>query len=133
MENSVIVEPMPVVERPGLIEEVAAAILAGKSLADIAKAMGAPPLALAAWLNKHHAKDYADALALRDDLMEREALAIADNAKPKTVNVARLRVDTRLKLAGRGNGEAQLGGQARPFEVIHRVIIDAAKRLPSGD
>ena len=131
--------PLSLLDRPGLIDDVIARTLEHKSIFMIAKELGMPPVTLYCWLRKHHAEEYAGALAVVDDILAHDALSIADEQKEAVRNdgslfdpdVSRdtLRVNTRLKLIGRGDLVAPMlpfGDGRRPIEVIHRVIIDNA-------
>lgn len=128
--SQVVAKPMPVLERPGLIDEVVAAFLAGNSLLEIAREMGAPPSAFAAWLNQHHPQAYGEALRLRADHLVRQCLPIADGATQETVQVDRLRIETRLRLAGKwdkamyGDQRQITGAGGGPVEVDVRQVGD---------
>lgn len=145
-------EALAVVDRPGLVEEVMAGVVARKSIAQIAEETGLGPIRLLAWINRYHAKDYNDAIAIRDDQMALEALLIADEQKEAIredgtkfdpdVPRDRLRVETRLKLIGRG-GDGHLSvnvgaggvsvehGNAR--DIIASRIAGIASRIGSPE
>lgn len=130
MQGEVVVSPLPVVDRPGLIDDVIAAVLAGNSLLEIAGEMKAPPSAFVAWLQQNHAQTYTDALAIRANEFAHQCIRIADEATPEDVSVARLRVETRLKLAGKwdkamyGDSRQITGPGGGPVEVDVREIGD---------
>lgn len=83
---------------------------------------------LLAWVNQdpERIEKFKFAMEVRAHILAEDALEIADSAKPKNVNVAKLRVDTRKFLASRYNpkwfGEKQevnhSGSVHNLFEVL---------------
>lgn len=87
----------------GVADMVCGMVSVGASLYDISKAEGMPYSVLWGWIKADEGRlaAYREALEARADLEAHRALEIADNASSDEVNLARLRVDTRLKLAGK--------------------------------
>jgi leucyl-tRNA synthetase len=91
------------------LAKVAALVLEGLSLAEIAEQLGAQPTKLFAWLAKEPARmaQFEQARAIRADRLAHECVAIADGVQgegnPEAVPRDTLRVKTRLQLAGKWN------------------------------
>lgn len=88
-------------------------LVGGERLKEIARAWGVPAGLFVHWYTTEHARDYAAALEARAEELAHEAVEIADEQseveKPgggtydPDVARDRLRVDTRLKIAGKWN------------------------------
>lgn len=95
---------------------------------EVCKRMGLHWGGLLAWVNQDESRveKFKFAMEVRAHLLAEDALNIADGAKPKTVNVAKLRVETRKWMASRFNpkwfGEKQevshSGTVTNLFEVL---------------
>ena len=77
----------------------------GETLKGVCKSRQWPYSMVAQWIveNPEIAQAYEGALALWGDALAQETIEIADNADPDMIQHAKLRVDTRTKLASRLN------------------------------
>lgn len=86
-----------------------------------------------AWVNQdpERQEKFKFAMEVRAHLLAEEAITIADGAKPKTVNVAKLRVDTRKWMASRLNpkqyGEKQEVNHSGVVHNLFHVLSDMAR------
>ena len=121
----------------GILAMVATRVAEGETLYEIARSQAIPYGVLWKWLNvESRMAEYEAALEAKADLEAHRALELADNATPEDVAVARLRVDTRLKLVGKwskgryGDGSGVVGsiggitiviGDVKP--VVERDVV----------
>jgi len=105
----------------------------GETLGEIAKAWGVPRGRFTEWVMEHHGEMYDSALKVNADRIAHEALAISDEQQEvekkdgttydPDVGRDKLRVDTRLKLAGKWD-RARYGEH-----VQHQVGVRAVLRV----
>lgn len=76
-------------------------ITEGETLHDIARAWALPKGRFVEWFSTEHADLYDSALKVWADQLAHEALEKADDASPETAKVAKLQVDTRLRIASK--------------------------------
>jgi len=84
----------------GLLDEVTDDVLEGCGLRDIAKRLGIPIGELGRFLYLHE-EGYRGMMRVKADLLAHETLGIADGVDVEQVAVAKLRIDTRFKLASK--------------------------------
>jgi len=90
--------------RQEIISAICTRLVDGESLRTICRDKDIPAIStVMLWLTQDEflSEQYARAKAEQADTLFQEVLEIADNAKSDTVNVARLRVDTRKWMAGK--------------------------------
>ena len=108
----------------------------GETLAQIAKSRGVPYGKLAEWITEDagRCEQYARATRLAMDLIAREVVAIADEAGETKVGVskAKLRVDTRMRLAGKLYREQYGDASQVSVQVKDDRMLDPATRLLEG-
>lgn len=73
---------------------------APERLSDIAKAWGLPRGRFVEWFTTEHAELYDSALRVLAGEMVLDALKESDDARRETVDVAKLKINTRLQVAG---------------------------------
>ena len=90
----------------GLLEtadEIMQRVCEGERLKQVCKSKGWPYAMVAQWVagNAEVNAAYEGALRIAADEMALSRMEVADNATPETVSVAKLQVDTGLRLAGK--------------------------------
>ena len=106
----------------------------GRTLASIAQQVGITRPKLNAWLLEDSRRDrYARAQELAASSLVDESLEIVDGADPQTVQVAKLRADTRRWIAGKLNRE-QWGDKEGPQVAIqiNTLHADLLRRRDEG-
>lgn len=89
---------------------------------------------LLAWIGNdpERQEKFKFAMEVRAHMLAEDALIIADKAKPKTVNVAKLQVDTRKWMASRLNpkqfGEKQEVNHSGTVHNLFAVLSDIARQ-----
>lgn len=95
----------PTIYSEELAEEICTSLMSGLSLRSICKREGMPNLDTVlvwAWDSKHpFSLHYARAREIQAETLADELVELADDASPETVNVQRLRVDTRKWVASK--------------------------------
>jgi hypothetical protein len=116
---------LSIVDSPETLAVLCARVSEGEALADVCRAWGVPKGQVGKWLmeDKSRMQAYENALALWADNEAQACMAIADGASPEDVSVAKLQIDTRLKLASKWN--AQRYGDNRKVEVSGNVGLIA--------
>lgn len=109
----------------------------------VCKKMGLSWGGLIRWVSEtpERLERFKGAMEVRAHLLAEDALAIADGAKPKDVNVAKLRVDTRKWMASRLNakwyGEKQevqhSGAVHNLFEVLSSISREERDVTPKTE
>ena len=91
------------VEDPFTVTVIVRRVAEGERLKEICRSRGWPYSVVAQWVAQTEdvGKAYEAALRIAADDLAQETVGIADGAEPETVGVAKLRVDTRQKLAGK--------------------------------
>lgn len=105
---------------PSTVSVIVQRVADGERLKEICRSRGWPYALVAQWVatQEEVAKAYEQALRLAADDLAQETVGIADGADPETVGVAKLQVDTRLKLSGK------LYRERYGEQVQHNVTID---------
>jgi len=120
----------------GLLDEVTDELLEGSSLKAIAEGMGLRVGELGRFLYLHE-EAYRGMMRVKADLLAHETLGIADSADAEDVAVAKLRIDTRFKLASKwdkvtyGDKDTQIGIGISPAQAgsggIQITFVDASE------
>jgi hypothetical protein len=116
--------PMQRWERDGgavAVSVIVQRVADGETLKEICRSRGWPYSVVAKWIAMDEVVKgaYEGALAIWGDALAQEAVAIADGADPEFVPAAKLKVDTRLKLAGKWD-RARYGEKT---EVKHSGLV----------
>lgn len=90
-------------EEPGVVAVIVQRVAEGERLKRICESRGWPYAVVAQWVSEREevSKAYERALRIAADEFGQETVEIADGADGESVGVAKLRVDTRFKLASR--------------------------------
>ncbi len=102
----------------------------GETLKDVCESLAVPYSLVA----KHIAAtpalkvEYDAALQIWGDSLAQESVGIVDGATPETAGVAKLRAETRIRLAGKLDRE-RYGEQARPAVAVHISLGDVAREI----
>lgn len=86
------------VDAPAIIFE---RVADGEELRELAKSWALPKARFVEWFTTEHAGLYETALKVRADRLAHEALEDAAGATPETIGPAKLRVETKLKIASK--------------------------------
>ena len=114
---------------PDTVEAICVRLIEGESLRSICRDPAMPAIStVCKWRNVHQefAEQYARAREDQADTLADEIIAIADEATPEDVNVARLRVDSRKwaasKLKSKSYGDkleqTHVGDKERPIMIM---------------
>lgn len=108
-------------------------IACGVSPRDIAKEYCLRYAILARVIGETEARqaEYVAALEIASDSYAHEVVGIADGADPDSVAVAKLQIDTRLKIAGKWHRNRY--GEAVKHEVAGTLKVDAGLVVAMGD
>ena len=122
------------IQDASLMDVVVQRVAERETLQDLAAIWDVPYGRLAKWIADDDGRrgQYEGALMLRADLEAMKAIEIAD-AESEDVARDKLRVDTRLKLAGKWDrkryGERQEDGSAQLVGALAAAILDGQRRL----
>lgn len=102
----------------------------GESLKEICKSAGMPYSLVARWIAETPVlkAQYDAALQLKADSLAHEALDDANGATNETVAPTKLRVDTKLKLAGKWD-RARYGEREAPQLTVNVSLGDVAREI----
>jgi len=121
-----------------VLDVISEQILAGKDSRQVAESFGVIPTALWEWMKASapRMRAYRAAQQIRADMLVNDALNDVDTATVDDVAVAKLRADTKLKVAGKWDRETygdgpQQGGQSGGITVI--VDRDSAMSVAAPD
>lgn len=120
------------IDDPQLIDRISTRVAEGESLKDLARAWGVPYGMLARWVADDEARkaQYEIGLALYADAEAMACIQIADTADAETVAVARLQVETRLKLIAKWDKQrygAQADTGASGFSGGINIVIEGVQ------
>ena len=118
---------------PGSVDMLVQRVAEGETLKEICRSRNLPYSKVAQWIceNEGVLRRYEAALALWADALAQESVALAAAATPETVNVAKLRIATHLKLAGKWDRERY--GERLKVEGAVRVPVDAGLMGLAGE
>ena len=120
------------------IDEVCSRVVGGETLIEICRGMDIPYWRVMMWIiEQGHTERYREALFLQAQYEVDEAKAIADAVEdPSTVNVAKLRIETRFRRARAHaakiyGGDVADGGRVMP--VLNITVLTAPKEKEIED
>lgn len=90
-----------VVSDPTTMDVLCARLQEGESVRDVARSWDVPHGRLSAWIlaDRERSEQYLRALEIASHVLVSECVPIADGADPAAVNHAKLRIDTRFRIA----------------------------------